>query len=224
MHEAAIAARQALVVFLALFPIVNPVGTAPVFLSLTPGFDPSVRVRLARSISWNGFGLLIGSLLIGSHILRFFGISLPVVQVGGGLLVTASGWNLLQRPEEHREKGSEAAARRREGNWRALAFYPLTMPLTVGPGAISVALTLGANIGNGPEPWWLQIVPALAGTLLTGLSIYLCYRSAEAVARLLGEHGTSILVRLSSFILLCIGIQIFTNGATAIVKTMLVRH
>ncbi len=219
MHEAAVAARQALVVFLALFPIVNPVGTAPVFLSLTPGFDPSVRVRLARSISWNGFGLLIGS-----HILRFFGISLPVVQVGGGLLVTASGWNLLQRPEEHREKGNEAAARRREGNWSALAFYPLTMPLTVGPGAISVALTLGANIGNGPEPWWLQIIPALAGTLLTGLSIYLCYRSAEAVARLLGEHGTSILVRLSSFILLCIGIQIFTNGATAIVKTMLVRH
>ncbi len=219
MHEAAVAARQALVVFLALFPIVNPVGTEPVFLSLTPGFDPSVRVRLARSISWNGFGLLIGS-----HILRFFGISLPVVQVGGGLLVTASGWNLLQRPEEHREKGNEAAARRREGNWSALAFYPLTMPLTVGPGAISVALTLGANIGNGPEPWWLQIIPALAGTLLTGLSIYLCYRSAEAVARLLGEHGTSILVRLSSFILLCIGIQIFTNGATAIVKTMLVRH
>ena len=219
MNDVASAIRQALVVFLALFPIVNPVGTAPVFLSLTPGFDPSVRVRLARSISWNGFGLLIGS-----HILRFFGISLPVVQVGGGLLVTASGWNLLQRPEEHREKGNEAAARRREGNWSALAFYPLTMPLTVGPGAISVALTLGANIGNGPEPWWLQIIPALAGTLLTGLSIYLCYRSAEAVARLLGEHGTSILVRLSSFILLCIGIQIFTNGATAIVKTMLVRH
>ncbi len=223
MHEAAVAARQALVVFLALFPIVNPVGTAPVFLSLTPGCEAGVRRRLARSVAWNGFGLLIGSLLIGSHILRFFGISLPVVQVGGGLLVTASGWNLLQRPEERHEKGNEAAARRNEGNWRALAFYPLTMPLTVGPGAISVALTLGANAGNGPAPWWVLLIAALAGTGLTGLSIYLCYRSAEALERLLGAQGTSILVRLSSFILLCIGIQIFTNGATAIVKAMLGR-
>ncbi len=224
MNDVASAIRQSLVVFLALFPIVNPVGTAPVFLSLTPGYTSASRTTLARAIATNGFALLVGSMLIGSHILRFFGISIPVVQVGGGLLVTASGWRLLQEPAQPREPASRAAAQRREANLKAIAFFPLTMPLTVGPGSISVALTLGANVPYGSAPAWLLLAATLAGTGLIGLAIYLCYRSAERLERLLGENGTSILVRLSSFILLCIGIQIFTNGATAIVRQILEHH
>lgn len=219
MTDAASAIRQALVVFLALFPIVNPVGTAPVFLSVTDGYSSRSRTILARAVATNGFGLLIGSMLIGSYILKFFGISIPAVQLGGGLLVTASGWRLLQQPAAPREPA--ANARRPETNLKAVAFFPLTMPLTVGPGSISVALTLGANVPYGSAPAWLLLAATLAGTGATGLAIYLCYRSAERLARLLGENGTSILVRLSSFILLCIGIQIFTNGAVAVARQIL---
>ena len=221
MPAAAAILRQSLVVFLALFPIVNPVGTAPVFLSLTPGYTSASRRALARAVATNGFVLLIASILAGAYILKFFGISLPVVQVGGGLLVTASGWRLLNATAERHDGDAHAAARRRESNLKAIAFYPLTMPLTVGPGSISVAITLGADVPYGSAPAALLLAATALGTGLIGLAIFLSYRSAERLERLLGENGTNILVRLSSFILLCIGIQIFTNGATAIVRSIL---
>lgn len=213
--------KQALVVFLALFPIVNPFGTAPLFLGMTPGYSSQSRTSLARSVSINGFILLVVSMLIGSYILAFFGISLPVVQVGGGLVVSASGWRLLHQTAERRDGDSRAAAQKRESNLKAIAFYPLTMPLTVGPGSISVALTLGANFSYGKFPGVLPLGAAVAGIGAVAVSIYLSYRSAERLERLLGETGSNILTRLSSFILLCIGIQIFVNGASQIVRQML---
>ena len=217
------ALRQALVVFLALFPIVNPFGAAPLFLSMTPGYSSRNRVALARSVAVNGFILLIVSMLIGSYILAFFGISLPVVQLGGGLLVSASGWRLLHHPGNRNEGESRAAAQKRESNLKAIAVYPLTMPLTVGPGSISVALTTGANFSSGKFAGLLPLGAAVAGTGAVALTIYLSYRSAERLERFLGETGSSILTRLSSFILLCIGIQIFVNGASVIVRQILAR-
>lgn len=219
--EAISGLRQALVVFLALFPIVNPFGTAPLFLSMTPGDSSSSRSSLSRSVAINGFILLIVSMLIGSYILAFFGISLPVVQVGGGLLVTASGWRLLHQTGERKDGDSRAAAQKRESNLKAIAFYPLTMPLTVGPGSISVALTLGANFSYGKFPGLLPLGAAVLGIGAVAVIVYLSYRSAERLERLLGETGSGILTRLSSFILLCIGIQIFVNGATLIARQML---
>src|SRR4051795_2288535 len=130
-----------LLVLSALFPIVNPVGNSPIFLSLTAGYSSSSRSILSRRVALNSFWLLTGSMLIGSHILNFFGISIPVVQIGGGLVVMSTGWALLK-------SGGEPAPAENMG--RSLtcedianrAFYPLTLPLTVGPGSISVALTL----------------------------------------------------------------------------------
>ncbi len=84
----------------AIFPVVNPLGASPFFLTLTASFSPTARRALARRIALNSFCLLIGSYLIGSHILAFFGISLPVVQVGGGLVVISTGWSMLKRRDE----------------------------------------------------------------------------------------------------------------------------
>ena len=75
-----------------LFPIVNPIGNTPIFLSLTRGLTPRGRTTLARMVAVNGLILILTSIFIGSHILAFFGISLPVVQVGGGLIVISTGW------------------------------------------------------------------------------------------------------------------------------------
>ncbi|MBV9761430.1 MAG: MarC family protein [Acidobacteriaceae bacterium] len=208
--------KSCLVVLTALFPIVNPLGNTPIFLSLTPGYSTNARAILSRKIALNSYWLLLGSMLIGSHILNFFGISIPVVQVGGGLVVISTGWTLLrsesQQSRAHTEKkitSQDIASR---------AFYPLTLPLTVGPGSISVALTIGAN--QSPHRGDVtRLAAAIIGTALVALSVYLSYRFAERVARLLGDTAMNVIVRLTSFILLCIGVQIMWNGVRALLSS-----
>jgi multiple antibiotic resistance protein len=203
--------RNVLLVFAALLPIVNPLGMAPIFAEMTLGYDTSIRRTVAMRVAINGVVLLVSSLFIGSYILQFFGISLAAVQVGGGLVVTVAGWQILNRPGESPDHKLDAPP----GRQRILsqAFYPLTMPLTVGPGSIAVALTLGSNIHE--ETHLQLIVSALAaviGILLIGLAIFLCYRFSDELERLFGPSGTGIVIRLSAFILVCIGIQIMFNG------------
>ncbi len=136
----------------ALFPIVNPLGGSPIFLTLTQGYSSGDRRLLSTRIAMNSFILLVASYLVGSHVLAFFGVSLPIVQVAGGLVVLASGWALLNNKEDEvREEVHETADRQQILRH---AFYPLTLPLTVGPGSISVAITLGANAPHpGPVAW-----------------------------------------------------------------------
>src|SRR5262252_3857691 len=130
-----------LTVFVGLLPIVNPLGMAPIFLRLTAGSSATTRTKLAWLIALYGFALMIVSLFIGSHILAFFGLTVPAVQIAGGLVVMAAGWRLLQQ-------GDDTGSRERQAPptdevLLRHAFFPLTMPLTVGPGTISVAITLG---------------------------------------------------------------------------------
>ncbi len=212
--------KNTLLVVGALFPIVNPIGNTPIFLSLTQGLSAQGRAALARLIALNGLILIVVSIFIGTHILAFFGISLPVVQVGGGLIVISTGWTLLRQPNDddaeetgHRKECSEA-------NYTRQAFYPLTLPLTVGPGSISVAIAVGANRPEGSEWRWPLIGGMLLGSVLIALSIYLSYRFAERIGRTLGESAMNVMIRLSSFILVCIGVQILWNGASALLRTV----
>jgi multiple antibiotic resistance protein len=203
----------------ALFPIVNPLGGAPIFLSLTREYTSAQRNLLSWRVARNSFFLLIASLLVGTHILSFFGISLPVVQVGGGLVVISTGWKMLNWKSEEDE--AEPARRATSaGEIAQRAFYPLTLPLTVGPGSISVAITLGANAPHHARGDLLLIAAAVAGSMLTALSVYLCYASAERMSRLIGAAGMGVIMRLSSFLLLCIGVQIVWNGVSALLSTL----
>ncbi|HEY0218888.1 MAG TPA: MarC family protein [Afipia sp.] len=186
-------------------------GNAPIFLRLTQGVA-SEREGLARAISLNGFFLLLGSLFIGSHVLEFFGITLPIVRISGGIVVAAFGWNLLHSEEE--SQAQRSASDNAPGE-RIDAFYPLTMPLTVGPGSISVAVTLGSQRPTGTiDLAYLALVGggAIAGLAAVAATIYISYAFAERIVHVLGERGTNIVMRLSAFILFCIGIQIIWNG------------
>ena len=91
------AVKNLFLVLSALFPIVDPLGGSPIFLSMTQQYSSSTRRALSWRIAVNGFFLLLGSYFIGTHILSFFGLSIPVVQVGGGLIVMSSGWTLLKQ-------------------------------------------------------------------------------------------------------------------------------
>lgn len=207
-----------LLAYAALFPIVNPLGSAPVFLSLTQHCSATVRHALAWRVALNGFLLLLGSVFVGSHILQFFGITLPVVRVAGGFVVTAMGWQLLKEGEDPQER-HPAGARSEEPAFDD-AFYPLTMPLTVGPGSITTAITLGSQRPVVPASFGhLALIggAAVAGLLAIAVTIYVSYRFAENIARVLGKSGTNVLVRLSAFILVCLGVQIMWNGYSELI-------
>ncbi len=207
------AAKSLVLILSALFPIVNPLGGSPIFLALTRESSPQARMGLAWRIARNSFFLLVGSYLIGTHVLAFFGISLPVVQVGGGLIVISTGWTMLKQRED--DERSEVHRNAKPQDPFGQAFYPLTLPLTVGPGSISVAITLGANaVRHGVEPW--AVVTALLGSLVIAFSIFLCYGFADRLAQILGASAMTAIMRLSSFLLVCIGVQILWNGVSAL--------
>ena len=205
-----------LLTFTGLFPIVNPPESAPFFLAMTKGISTEVRYTLARKIAINSFALLLGSMVLGPWLLEFFGIQLPVVRIAGGFVVTALGWKLLTQ-----EQWSDHAAAELPGSNTAGtgSFYPLTMPLTVGPGSMSVAITIGSHKpGNGyhlPDIA-LNAIGALAGLVAIAACIYVAYRFADRLARMLGTTGLNVMVRLSSFILMCIGIEIMWTGYVAL--------
>jgi multiple antibiotic resistance protein len=207
-----------LLVYAGLFPIVNPIGSAPIFLGLTQGLSHADRASLAGRVAVNSFLLLLGSLFVGSHVLEFFGITLPAVRVAGGLVVTAFGWRLLHADQPLADQRDSAAATQRADSIDA--FYPLTMPLTVGPGSISVAISLGsqrpvaADLAH-IENYLLLAGGAAAGLLAIGVTIYVSYRFGEGMVRALGQSGTSVVLRLSAFIMLCIGIEILWSGYSA---------
>jgi multiple antibiotic resistance protein len=211
------AVKVFLLVLSALFPIVDPLSGSPIFLALTGGDSPKTRRSLSRRVALDSFFLMIGSYLIGAHVLSFFGVSLPVVQVGGGLIVVAVGWTMLMQKDQPRQPASEPV---QPQDQLRHAFYPLTLPLTVGPGSISVAITLGANTTHryGVHIW--LIFAALISMVLIAVSVFLCYGFADSLARMLGEAAMNVIIRLSSFLLVCIGVQIMWNGISALLSSL----
>lgn len=205
------------VTFATLFPIVNPVGDAPIFFGLTRNYPEATRKILARRVAVYGLAMLVVSALFGSEILAFFGIALFVVQIAGGLVVAVTAWKLLNQADDDSSAKSETGTLE---DALQHAFFPLTLPLTVGPGAISVAITIGAHLryqaGPGFEHGYPRhFVAAVAGMFLVCLLVVICYGNAARLVRLLGKSGTSIVTRLSAFILLAIGVQILWNGLSA---------
>ncbi len=196
----------------ALLPIVNPFGNSAMFVALTGDLDAKERAVMARRVAVNGFSLLVASIFVGDYVLAFFGVSIPVVQVAGGLVVASLGWRLLRAEPKDAQPAPSADA----SGSSARAFYPLTLPMTVGPGSISVAITIGANFPSTVQPFLADAASTVIGAFLVCLTTFLCFRNAERMTTLLGAGGTAVFMRLSAFILLCIGVQILYNGLDAL--------
>jgi len=209
-----LASSAFLLVFAGLFPIVNPLGNAPIFLALTAGCSDRMRQTLAARVAVNGFFLLLASLFIGSYVLVFFGITVPVLRVAGGLVVAVFGWTVLRDGAQSNPDTGPTDPERSVD-----AFYPLTLPLTVGPGSMSVAIALGAQRPLGSKTT-IDFVEAIGGGILglaaIALTIFLSYGFAGKLVSLMGTSGINVLTRLSAFILLCIGIQIMWGGLSTL--------
>jgi multiple antibiotic resistance protein len=197
----------------ALLPIINPVGGAPIFLTTTPGASDATRRAMARRIAIDSLILLVAAMLVGSYVLLFFGLSLPVVKIAGGLLVLSTGWQLLRAEASPDSRlAAPAISPVDDERIRRHSFYPLTFPLTVGPGSLSVALTLGATTRvQGVTPL-MSVLGTALGLVIVVVTIYVCYRFASTLIVKLGDTGTVVLLRLSAFIVLAIGVQILCDG------------
>ena len=199
-----------------LLPIINPLGSAPIFLAMTTGSSDAARRQLAWQVAINAFVLLMGSLIFGAFVLRLFGLSVPVVQVAGGAVLCSLAWTMLSREPP---AATETAALP-DDKAMLRAFYPLTLPLTVDPGAISVAITLGANHAHGVERVLTGLAAALCGVGLISFTVWLAYRYAKRVGLWLGHSRTMVVLRLSAFIMLCIGVEIMWNGTKALLSEL----
>jgi multiple antibiotic resistance protein len=211
--------KYILLVVGALFPIVNPIGSAPIFLSLTRGVSENGQAVLARMVAQNSLILIVTSIFVGTRILAFFGLSLPMVQVGGGLIVISTGWALLRQSDGDGD-GQQPCKGCTDSDYTRQAFYPLTLPLTVGPGSISVAIAVGATRAEGSQWHWPLIAGELIGSVLIAASVYVSYRFAERIEKKLGDSAMNVLIRLSSFILVCIGVQILWSGLSTLLRTV----
>ena len=216
------AAKSFLFVLATMLPILNPAATAPIFLSMTDGASAATRVLLARRIARNMFWLMTGSMLIGSYVLDFFGISLPIVRIGGGLLLASVAWRLLGATPSTPDSRAALAEAFTPDHAHRQAFYPLTFPISCGPASISVAITVGVALHD------VRMVISLArmggaalALALIGVLLYLAFRYGEHFLRLIGDAGTAVFLRLTAFILLCLGVQILWDGVSELMLEIL---
>ena len=211
-----------LLAFSTLFSIVNPLGSALIFREATDDRSASERHYLARRIAAYAAVLLIGSMLVGGVVLGFFGISIGALRVAGGLVVSVSAWGLLMEPQRHEDRKT-AEAEHNHGDPDEIAFFPLTMPLTTGPGTIAIAIALASQ--RPAQGMGLDVAAfyagAIAATLAIGLLIWLSYGWSDRVVALLGHSGARIVSRLTAFILLCVGVQIIATGAQSLIAMVL---
>jgi multiple antibiotic resistance protein len=209
-----------LLAFPALFSIVNPVGAALIFNEIMEGRSRSERQHMADRIAVYSTIVLLVSLWLGGYVLNFFGVSLEALRIAGGLVVAIRAWSLLMQPGVHEDrKTSQAEPAQYDGD--DVAFFPLTMPFTTGPGTIAVAVALSSQrpaSGAGLLSFFGGM--SLAAVCIAGL-IWFCYRWSDNVMALLGNSGARVFSRLVAFLLLCVGVQIIVTGVIGVGDVML---
>jgi multiple antibiotic resistance protein len=205
----------------ALLPVINPFGSALFFLGLVGNAPPDVYRTLARKIAISTVLFLVTIELVGTAILAFFGISIPVVQVAGGLMLAAMGWSLLNQPESKKRSDEAEIEAAHVGPLENQIFYPFTFPVTAGPGTVVVMLTLSAHASvRGLLPDFMAHIGLLSAILVQCILVYFAYAYAPKITARLSPQTAHGILRIIAFVLLCIGVQITWNGAQALLKTV----
>ncbi|TAM00814.1 MAG: NAAT family transporter [Paraburkholderia sp.] len=199
--------------FTGLISIINPFGGAFVFLDRTSTLTDAARRVLAKRVAINAFFVLLVAFFVGMPILHFFGISMEALRIGGGLAVAVSGWQMLTAPEVVPAVADDAALKPVDGGTTSSkAFFPLTVPLTTGPGSIATAIALSANRTHQISAWVMSSIASIVISVLVTIVIFFVYSRAAHLPKYLGTEGTRVAMRVSSFLLLCIGVQIILTG------------
>jgi multiple antibiotic resistance protein len=213
------AAHAFLLGFPALFSIVNPIGGALIYSQVTADRTHAERTRLAGRISFYSALVMLVALWGGAYVLNFFGVSLGALRIAGGLVVAVRAWELLSTPEVNEANKQEQAAPASDGD--DVAFFPLTMPFTTGPGTISVAIALGSTRPASGLDLISFFLGVSAAALVIAIAVWIAYRSADRLVSFLGAANGRIITRLTAFLLLCVGTQILVNGIENVLGPLL---
>ena len=201
------------VAFGALFSIMNPLSTVPMFVGLTHGHTKAERVNIAIKTAVNVIVILVISYFLGKYILVFFGVSLNSLKIAGGLIIATSGFALLTgKFTEH--KGMKKSKAITDAETREdIALTPLAIPMIAGPGAISLLITYNQ------ESTGLQYNLVIMGAIvLAGILIFLMLRSSSAIVKVLGASGINALSRIIGFIVIAIGIEFVITAGLDVIK------
>jgi multiple antibiotic resistance protein len=210
--------------FSALLPLVNPLGDALVFVSLVGAAPPAVYRSLARKIAISTTLFLVTIEVIGTALLNFFGISLPVIQVAGGLTLAAMGWGMLNEQQTQTKQKVAEVDDCALASLEKKIFYPFTFPITAGPGCIVVMVTLSAHASV--KGVFLNLsghAGIAAAVVLLSVAVYFCYGYARAITSRISPQTAHGILRVIAFVLLCIGVQIMSNGIESLLRTALQR-
>jgi multiple antibiotic resistance protein len=205
----------------ALFPVIDPIGSVPIFLVLTAGVPEALRRSYAKRIAVNVIVLLVGFLLVGGGILRFFGVSLEVVRIAGGIVVFHAAWNTMNAESKLSDVENRDVIDKTEQH-QDISFMPMTIPLLAGPGAIAVVLGLAAEAsrGVGHAGSAVNLLAVAVAIALIGLTIYVALRASSLLLKWLGASGIHALSRVLGLFVMAIGVQLILNGLGDWVKSL----
>jgi multiple antibiotic resistance protein len=203
-----------LLAFLAILPVVDPFSAPPIFLVITEGLSEQERRRQAFKASLYSFFILLISLVAGTFILRFFSITLPAVQIAGGLLIARTGFDMLTSQKHHHQTSTEEQESREKED---ISFIPMAMPLLSGPGAMAVMINLATGVTHGSE--WLAISAAAAAVCII---TYFVLAQSVRLLRVLGVNGMNAMTKLMGFLLLSMAVQFIINGISSALTTLVI--
>jgi multiple antibiotic resistance protein len=204
-------------IFAALFPVVNPIGTALILFGMTRGVDDQTWKSMSRKIAFYSFLFLSFFFFFGSYILKLFGISIPVVQFSGGIVLALMGWQLLNQKETNKPASEEGLDNNPRVSIEPKAFYPFTFPLTIGPGGMAVVLTFSAHLNRESRLLvTLEQGAAIIGIFLMCLVVSICYRHLKYITKRFSAAGALALSKILAFFVLCIGVEIAWAGFKAL--------
>ncbi len=206
----------------ALLPLVNPLGSALMFVGLVGDAPPAIYRTLARRIAINTTLFFLVIQVVGTAVLKFFGISLPVVQVAGGLAIASMGWVLLNGNEAPGKQNVKEFDDHAFESLKKKSFYPFTFPLTVGPGSLVVTITLSAH--TPAKGFFLDITAhagIMAAAVLLSVAVYFCYGYAPTLTARISKQTAEGITRVVAFVLLCVGVQIMWNGVELLLRGVL---
>lgn len=207
-----------------LLPLANPLTTVVLFLGLGGQMSSAVRNREAMMASLYVFIILMVAWYAGQWVMNTFGISIPGLRIAGGLIVSFIGFRMLFPPQKG-DSAPEVESKTRDlarESETSIAFVPLAMPGTAGPGTIAMVISSASTLRNGaPFPSWVMMVAPPLIFLAIGLILWGCLRSSGALVRVLGQSGIEAISRLMGFLLVCMGVQFIINGVLEIVSTVM---
>ncbi len=204
-----------LLAFPSLFSIINPIGGALIYNEVTGDLPVADRRRMAGRVGFYAALVMLGALWGGAYVLNFFGVTLAALRIAGGAVVALNAWHLLMTPDRHADRNrrqADAEPDATEGDPLAMAFFPLTMPFTTGPGTIAVAITLGAERPVGGGGLFAFFLGASGAAAANAVVIWIAYRFADRLTGWMSASARSIVARLTAFLLLAIGVQILLAG------------